>query len=200
MFTIDSNEDQSLPPPHTHTHTHACIGAHTPMQNTKHKNPSRAKQSSLRDSFLQQSRSQGSSLPPRSTIRVIYNASNLPVVACPLFILPIFFSLPFPSSFFLLPFLSFPSFPSTLFAPYARKIQEPHRLPLCGVGGGRGGGESARGKTERGGWLAGWWLAWPGLAWSGWQVTRETRRDEKSLPPFDGMHSIIQFTVANDGV
>lgn len=39
----------------------------------------------------------------------------------------------------------------------------------------------SRGKTERG----------------GWQVTRETRR-KASL--FDGMHSIIQFTVANDGV
>lgn len=186
----NSNKDQSLPP-YTHTHTHASM--HTPRcktQNTKKKNPSRAKQSSLRDSFLQQSRSQGSSLLlppplPRSTIRVIYNTSNLPVVACPLFILPIFFFLLLPSFF-----SSFPSFPSTLFAPYARKIQEPPPLRR----GRRGRWRRVGAGKNRKGWLAGWLvagLAWPRLVWSGlvwlawpgWQVTRETRVETRRASP-----------------
>lgn len=71
--------------------------------------------------------------------------------------------------------------------------------------------ESRRGEKQKGvaGWLVGGWpgLASSGLVWSGlaglaWLAgdERDASRNEKSLPPFDGMHSIIQFTVANDGV
>lgn len=171
---------------HTHTHTHAS------MHNTKHKKKeSQSGKAKFITRFLPPTIKIPRELPPpppplpRSTIRVIYNTSNLPVVACPLFILPIFFFLLLPSFF-----SSFPSFPSTLFAPYARKIQEPPPLRR----GRRGRWRRVGAGKNRKGWLAGWLvagLAWPRLVWSGlvwlawpgWQVTRETRVETRRASP-----------------
>lgn len=201
LFTINSSKDQSpssLPPPHTpshtrtHTHTHQCTHA---LCNTKQKT-SQSRKAKFITRFLAAIKIPRESLPlPRSTIRVIYNTSNL-LVARVLLIANIFFPLPSFSSFLLSLSLSLFFSPSTLLithmpgkfkSPGLHRLSSPSLTPSAAWKEGEGVEEEEWGKTEGG----------------GWQVTRETRRNEKSLPsplPLDGMHSIIQFTVANDGV
>lgn len=124
---------KALLPSLLYTHTHASM--HTPPAQHKTQNLPVAQSKvhyaipcSNQDPKGERKRE---NLPP--PIRVIYNTSNLPVSSP----LPIFFPLSTFSSLSLSLF-----FPSILFIPYARKIQEPRLsaptlppLPLCGAEG-----------------------------------------------------------------
>lgn len=139
---------------YTHTHTHASM--HTPPAQHKTQNLPVAQSKvhyaipcSNQDPKGERKRE---NLPP--PIRVIYNTSNLPVSSP----LPIFFPLSTFSSLSLSLF-----FPSILFIPYARKIQEPRLsaptlppLPLCGAEG-RGWRRRRRRSGEKRKGVAGRW-------------------------------------------